>query len=676
MSEFVILHLSDAHIGNPAHSANARQVLSPFLNDLQTMKQQHKLRPHLIVFSGDLAWGQIPKSKLKDQYARAAEFLSSIRTQLDVTDTQAVPLLLVPGNHDCNFNEHAADQDNWFNTATAEDVDRMLIEAGRQWKRICDRLKQWRTFAKSILPYTWNLDRLLTTTGTIDFEGQQIGLVGFNAAWAAHRGSQKAQLRFGRHQLDCAMQHLENCAFRIAVSHYPTSWLHEYDSSLAIQRLQSQYAVFLHGHEHQEWFVDSDGHLQVTAGSLYQGSSKPNAYAWIAIDFANQRCRIALREYSDLGSGGWRAMQIPGRNGFDGTWYPVKHLFQRQHVTVSHGNSTSPPSPPSLPGCRTRLGAPGRLDPMTYVQTLESAFRLDWEPNSYKPQSPTIVYWPIRVRYPTPIHAVQAFVAAGFSKLGCQIVVGLDDLGTIECSVEALVARLYQWFGVVGATSESAQQLRFSQVTNTAAITAWPTIEAWLGRSDYRLDRVLAVSKLLDSPDTTLAMATLAAKRPRRLLSPPLVWTALQTVIDEHQDSSFITLGGFDERDLWHAWRECIPCERGSVGHLYIPQLLRKDGQQPIRMGAAGDLRWESRQDIKAAVERELASEEWRLEGQLLPWAIDGCVGLPLFIRSPSDAFPISDEEALSRVDVSTFAEDISPRLAEFLLPTNTEGSK
>jgi len=76
--KFIILHLSDAHLGNPRSSLDSLSVFDPLFKDLKEYSAERKLKPNLIVFSGDLAFGDIHEKRLRDQYTDAKNYLSSI----------------------------------------------------------------------------------------------------------------------------------------------------------------------------------------------------------------------------------------------------------------------------------------------------------------------------------------------------------------------------------------------------------------------------------------------------------------------------------------------------------------------------------------------------------------------------------------------------------------------
>src|SRR5262249_46602374 len=114
MSEpFVILHLSDAHIGNPRYELDSLDVLEPLVTDAQTVARDRRLKPNLIVFNGDLAYGEIARAPLVEQYKKARVWIGRLLDALGCSFEQT-PFLLVPGNHDINRLSIGDDQKDWI----------------------------------------------------------------------------------------------------------------------------------------------------------------------------------------------------------------------------------------------------------------------------------------------------------------------------------------------------------------------------------------------------------------------------------------------------------------------------------------------------------------------------------------------------------------------------------
>jgi 3',5'-cyclic AMP phosphodiesterase CpdA len=98
------LHLSDLHACKPRTGWDAKRVTDSLCVDLRKMQADYSLRPDLVFFTGDAAFGQIGKERGKaivDQFREAHDFLTAVRQAFEPELPQR-DLFLVPGNHDVN----------------------------------------------------------------------------------------------------------------------------------------------------------------------------------------------------------------------------------------------------------------------------------------------------------------------------------------------------------------------------------------------------------------------------------------------------------------------------------------------------------------------------------------------------------------------------------------------
>jgi 3',5'-cyclic AMP phosphodiesterase CpdA len=116
---FLLLHLSDTHIGNPTWELDEKQVFGPLMTDLARMVKTFGRPPDLVVFSGDLVYGELRDKPIADQYPQARAWI--LRVISAVGANASVPVLLVPGNHDLNRFLVGEDQTNWVRTRLTSD---------------------------------------------------------------------------------------------------------------------------------------------------------------------------------------------------------------------------------------------------------------------------------------------------------------------------------------------------------------------------------------------------------------------------------------------------------------------------------------------------------------------------------------------------------------------------
>jgi nucleoside phosphorylase len=223
------------------------------------------------------------------------------------------------------------------------------------------------------------------------------------------------------------------------------------------------------------------------------------------------------------------------------------------------------------------------------------------------------VYWPIRIRTPNIVHAVQTFVATGLSQRGFTVQLCFDDLGTpegfasVDDGVEALSNSIEKWAKRIspnyktGTLTYTAR--RFSEfVGDTKSRTPMDgaleslggNLVKWLlGTEELR--KVLKDSKLL-LPDDAVALD----KKPRKLLSPAVVWTVLGLITKDIPNcNGVLTLGGDDEKAIWNIPNvNTIP-----IHNIFLPK-VRGD------MDSEG-LKPKSKKDIEESIQNQLEVKNW-----------------------------------------------------------------
>jgi hypothetical protein len=312
-----------------------------------------------------------------------------------------------------------------------------------------------------------------------------------------------------------------------------------------------------------------------------------------------------------------------------------------------------------------------------YVQVLENQFHFRWERGNYDVFQPaaTTVYWPIRLRKATVIHAVQAYAAAGLQRLGSRLVLYLDDLGNVEANASTFLPRINHWLTVAHGDPSALTVRSFSEVVTTERYrNAWELLQNWLSDAKYQLKDILIISKLSPLGPDSAAIASLLSRKPRRLLTPPLVWTCLIALLEEDSSRQILTLGGYDERPLWEAWRDCIR-KPLKVGHLYIPELTHPSAenvQRAVHMADPGmNLYWESKEDIRAALAGALGEADCFNAGRLLPWIFVGGVQLPRYLASVSadlsvDRTPLRSDADLPAVNKASLTSVLVDEIARY----------
>ncbi|MEH1801538.1 MAG: NACHT domain-containing protein [Nostoc sp.] len=328
------LHLSDIHACKPRTGWDAKRVTDTLCKDLKKMQERYGLRPDLIFFTGDAAFGHIGSGEGKsiaEQFREAHDFLTTVRESFQPAIEQR-NLFLVPGNHDVNRNKISKfEKQALENINSLDEVTSFVQDAGIEWQRIIGRLDDYAHFLQ-----TYGYDHLLTGREHLiyadarEVAGFRVGIAGFNSAWSSLGAGRTEAGRLwmaGRFQLETLLQKLPKNDFAIALLHHPTNWLVPEENPTFGRELERDFPFVLHGHEHQD-FVRSNAsteHTVISAGACHEWSeSKNNGYNFVQLDFVNRTGKVWLRQYDSTG-GGWIPRIIHDRTDDSGCWI-LEHL--------------------------------------------------------------------------------------------------------------------------------------------------------------------------------------------------------------------------------------------------------------------------------------------------------------------------------------------------------------
>lgn len=335
------------------------------MQDLRRLQNDRGLRPDLLFFTGDAAFGHLgnePGKSLADQFREAAAFLDAVRNAFE----PAVPLrdlFLVPGNHDVDRGEALESQTDWLDRQELDRVVKMIHDGGKEWRGFMSRLAAYGNFLSDC-----DLGHLQDDPGRAiwatvrEVQGFKVGLAGFNSSWSCCRNGEKGRLwAAGKWQQGTLREKLHGADFSIALIHHPPDWLVEHESPGFGRGLRHDFRFLLHGHEHKDWVESGDdGFTTIAAGACYDRSDKANGYNVVRFDPATGHSEVWLRQYDATG-GGWVARLIHGQTDDRG----VRRLLLDRQAPVA-----SPPPPAEKPTLATTSP-----DLVRYVERLRSAHR-------------------------------------------------------------------------------------------------------------------------------------------------------------------------------------------------------------------------------------------------------------------------------------------------------------
>lgn len=331
------LHISDLH-ARLRDDWDARAIADSLMRDLKAMQKEYGLRPDLIFFTGDIAYGATANERMEDQYEQVRRFLDLIRKSFE----PEVPLrdfYLVPGNHDVDRNQITPDQTSWLRDKdrTLADILGAIRDGKRQWHAWMERLSAYRAFLLSYgLLHLSPEDPRLIWADTREFAGSRIGIVGLNSAWSCADNEDKGKIWCGiEWQIEELARRVGPADFSIALIHHPGNWFTNQEDPKAMRLLRHRFPLVLHGHEHADWVeVSFDGRIVVSAAACYQCSWMDNGYNIGCLDLEQGTGVIRLRRWDAAGRG-WVARDIAGQTR-NGAWSLANLSWApRQNVTTA-----------------------------------------------------------------------------------------------------------------------------------------------------------------------------------------------------------------------------------------------------------------------------------------------------------------------------------------------------
>jgi hypothetical protein len=291
-------------------------------------------------------------------------------------------------------------------------------------------------------------------------------------------------------------------------------------------------------------------------------------------------------------------------------------------------------------GLERLLGARVSADELLRQLDREFGWRLE---GGTPTAPPSMLYWPVQLRQPTLIHAVQALVAAALSARGMTVLLCFDDLSADVHPDElrrVMHADVQRWFRLVeGAKPPVVESLEsFCEAGRVAERLLDPTMlvrptHPWAVERDYyRQGTLYDLAKTVkavpdtdaDDADPVAVKTGLTTTRAERLWSPLAIWAYLHYLLLDTQVERVVTLAGDDERTMWRLWHEVFA---DPVRHLYNPQIvnLRQD---------AGMLRCTSFQEVKEYLEHSCELPTWRQPGHYLHWIVQNGLLLSQYLRN------------------------------------------
>jgi len=292
-----ILHLSDLHF-NKENEYEIKTVLDSLINDVKMLKDEHKIHPHIIAITGDIA-----NEGKKSDYDFALIWLNKLINTFNVGKDK---VFIVPGNHDVNRNELLQ-----FSTVKFDDqkeISKFLKSTGAEKEALFKKLNNFSMFINEFYdeenPYSDNFN----FATSVNVGPYLMGVVGLNSAWFS--GEKRfgdividaKELIVGEIQAKEAYDSVKAADFCLTIMHHPFSWLHDLDEGLIKRIAMKNSDIILHGHIHSnsaaEMMTPDSTCVTLSAGASFI-DKRDKRYSIITIDLSDLSYEILLRRYSE-----------------------------------------------------------------------------------------------------------------------------------------------------------------------------------------------------------------------------------------------------------------------------------------------------------------------------------------------------------------------------------------
>ena len=302
--KLLLIHLSDIHLTSEDDPVIGR--LNPIVDAVKNL--DYSLDGCIVITTGDIAY-----SGTAEQYIVAYQWFENLKQLLVETlawsqlcPPESVHLVMVPGNHDCDFTasgnlrdiitksvldfpDNAADTDI-VDTCTAVQVS------------FFDFLNVVETLPRT--PATQDYDSRLSYVYTIPIGNEVIKFVCCNTAWLSKRREVQGNLFFPNAALST---NRDDSALVIGAFHHPYNWL-EADTARMFQNdMESIADLILTGHEHTSSLKLQDDHVGQnniwTQGGVLQetGNEANSEFNVFLFDTSNY-----LKKYANFRWDGYR----------------------------------------------------------------------------------------------------------------------------------------------------------------------------------------------------------------------------------------------------------------------------------------------------------------------------------------------------------------------------------
>jgi predicted phosphodiesterase len=283
--KFSVLHLSDIHL-RKEHNSVIEKIEKICLAIKSELFNMEKL---FLVISGDVAF-----SGNQREYEIALELVESLKSYLINESKLEMNIIMVPGNHDCNFTGDQSIRNvllgnirqNQMNTLTEEIIQEVTKAQSCyiDFEEAYDEGQFLKFRHKLFKQYVYNIGEFKLSFNCL------------NTSWISELHEQPSKMYYPLYLFDKEINELTS-DLKITVMHHPLHWLEPTNNRLNKDILEANSDIILTGHEHVPTFrqyMDFEGNYTgyIEGGALQTSNPEESEFNLIQIDIAAHKQRI------------------------------------------------------------------------------------------------------------------------------------------------------------------------------------------------------------------------------------------------------------------------------------------------------------------------------------------------------------------------------------------------
>ncbi|MFQ1778519.1 metallophosphoesterase [Aeromonas veronii] len=283
-----ILHLSDIHIKGTTEEVFLEKI-SPNLTNL-TSYHASSSDVIFITITGDIAF-----SGKEHEYSIASRFIERLKININAETKKPVEIIVVPGNHDCNFSNANQARSILLQFLTSNTNSNLENETINQIASIQD---EYFKFEKDVNPNYVEHSKIFKTFDYIH-DNTTVKFALINTSWCSELHEKQGKMIIPNNTINFGKINQNDIV--ITLFHHPFNWFSQscYHDFRKHTREHSNFIVT--GHEHQPTVTDTyeqnSGECVFIEGASLHDHSNNSAFSIINIDTDSHHYTISTYKY-------------------------------------------------------------------------------------------------------------------------------------------------------------------------------------------------------------------------------------------------------------------------------------------------------------------------------------------------------------------------------------------